>query len=260
MSAVDSSSRGGGHGLRGRTGAAAIAVALLAPALLALPRPAPTLRAREAGGALTVEEALELAFPGCDVERQTVYLTKEEQKRIRDLAGGHSPRAIVHPYLARREGRFAGTAYFDAHRVRTLPETLMIVVLPDQRVARVEVLAFGEPRDYLPRKAWYAQFRGQRLGPSLQIKRDIRGVTGATLTSRATTEAVRRVLAVHRLLVETGRVPAARAERGEGRGAPAAGGLEEPATESPSASEDPGPGAGDPGPSGGAAGRGEASR
>ena len=81
----------------------------------------------------------------------------------------------------------------------------MIVVDPQGRVARIEVISFREPEDYLPRGAWYEQFRGKALNPNLQIKRDIRPVTGATLTARATTDAVRRVLALHQILTGAGR-------------------------------------------------------
>jgi hypothetical protein len=115
------------------------------------------------------------------------------------------PSALVNYYAASRGGQPAGTAWFDTHRVRTLPETLMIVVDPQGRVGRIEVLSFREPQDYLPRGAWYEQFRGKALDANLQIKRDIRPVTGATLTARATTDAVRRVLALHQILTGAGR-------------------------------------------------------
>lgn len=153
---------------------------------------------------LTVDEALELAFPGCRVERTTVYLTEEQLARARKLADGEVKSALVHPYVARCEGGEGGVAYFDSHRVRTLPETLMVVVGPEDEVARVEVLAFKEPPDYIPRDAWYDQFTGRELSPELELKRGIRGVTGATLTARATTDAVRRVLAVHRVVRSAG--------------------------------------------------------
>jgi len=67
-------------------------------------------------------------------------------------------------------------------------------------VSRVEVLSFREPQEYLPRDAWYEQFDGRRLDAELRLKRGVRGVTGATLTARATTEAVRRVLALHAVI------------------------------------------------------------
>lgn len=149
---------------------------------------------------LTTDEALELAFRGCEVERGTAYLTEEQLTRARELAGVEIASAVVHPYRARCPGGPGGTAYFDAHRVRTLPETLMVVVGPEGRVVRLEVLAFQEPEEYKPREIWYRQFDGGELGDELALKRGIRAITGATLTARATTEAVRRVLALHRVL------------------------------------------------------------
>jgi FMN-binding domain len=154
---------------------------------------------------LTVEEALKLAFPGCEVARHTAYLTSEQLRKARELAGAEIPSALVTSYAATRAGRPAGTAYFDTHRVRTLPETLMVVVDPQGKVARVEVISFREPEEYLPRGAWYEQFQGEALDRDLQLKRDIHPVTGATLTARATTNAVRRVLALHRVISEGGR-------------------------------------------------------
>ncbi|HEX6901472.1 MAG TPA: FMN-binding protein [Thermoanaerobaculia bacterium] len=163
-----------------------------------------------AGGArakvfVTVDEALKLAFPGCEVARRTAFLTPEQVRRARELSGAEVPSALVNYYAATRAGQPAGTAYFDTHRVRTLPETLMIVVDHQGKVARVEVISFREPEDYLPRGVWYEQFRGKALGPDLQLKRDIRPVTGATLTARATTDAVRRVLALHQVVAGKGK-------------------------------------------------------
>ena len=54
----------------------------------------------------------------------------------------------------------------------------------------------------MPRKGWYEQYEGQELDDDLALKRDIRPVTGATLTARATTEAVRRVLALHAVVAD----------------------------------------------------------
>jgi hypothetical protein len=149
---------------------------------------------------LTVDEALKLAFPGAQVERHTAYLKPEQVKRARDLAGVEVPSALVTSYAATRDGKPVGIAYFDTHLVRTLPETVMVVVDPQGKVTRVEVLSFGEPEQYLPRGAWYGQFGGKGLDPGLDLKRGIHPVAGATLTARATTAAVRRVLALHQVI------------------------------------------------------------
>lgn len=182
----------------GRNGGRALGHALLGHALLglalALGLPAAPAAARVL---LTQSEALALAFPGCDVRRETLYLTAEQTRRARELAGVAIPSALVPVYRGVCAGRPAGAAYFDTHNVRTLPETIMVVVDPAGRAARIEVLSFAEPPDYLPREAWYDQLEGRPLDAQLQLRRAVRPVTGATLTARATTDAVRRVLAIH---------------------------------------------------------------
>ena len=152
---------------------------------------------------LTPEEALKLAFPGAAVERRTAYLTSAQQKTAQKLSGDEDlPSALVTYWAATKDGRPAGTAYIDTHTVRTMPETILVVVDPSGAIARIEVLSFSEPEEYLPKAHWYEQFQGKPLDDELSMKRGIRGVTGATLTARATTDAARRVLALHRVLQE----------------------------------------------------------
>jgi hypothetical protein len=117
------------------------------------------------------------------------------------LAGRPLERSVVPYYVGMLEGRITGYAYFDTHLVRTLPETIMIRLTPDGRIAAIEVLSFEEPEDYLPGERWLRQFDGRPLDDDLSLKGAIRGLTGATLSSRAVTAAARRVLAVHRLFV-----------------------------------------------------------
>lgn len=151
---------------------------------------------------LNVDEALALAFPECTIERKTIYLSDAQLMRARELARVPVESALLTRYEAHCKGQPGGVAYFDAHRVRTEPETLLIVVDPAGKVRRVEILSFDEPADYIPRPPWYAQFQGLELSDELALRRGIRGVAGASLTARATTEAVRRVLALHRVLAE----------------------------------------------------------
>lgn len=153
---------------------------------------------------LTMDEALALAFPNCQIEPRTVYLDPAQLAHARELAGVEIESRMVRPYVASCDGKVAGAAYFDSHRVRTEPETLMVVVNADGTLRRVELLAFREPADYIPRDAFYGQFEHRALDGELALKRGIRGVTGATLTARATTDAVRRVLALDRAIGEKG--------------------------------------------------------
>jgi Na+-translocating ferredoxin:NAD+ oxidoreductase RnfG subunit len=150
---------------------------------------------------LTRDEALALVFPGAKIERRTAYLTEAQRREAQKLSGeSEPPAALVSYYVATKDGKPAGVAYFDAHMVRTMAETILVAVDPAGSILRIEVLSFDEPEEYRPRPAWYAQFSGKALDDELSVKRGVRPVAGATLTARATTDAARRVLALHRVL------------------------------------------------------------
>ena len=148
------------------------------------------------------QEALRLVFPEARIERRTAYLDEKQLAEVNRLAGPAAAQrsAMVPHYVAFRAEMPVGVAYFDTHVVRTEAETVMIVVTLQGRVARTEVISFDEPDDYLARPAWLDQFDDQELDEDLELKRDIQPMTGATLTARAITAAVRRALALHAVI------------------------------------------------------------
>jgi len=151
---------------------------------------------------LNLDEALELAFEGCTIHKETIYLTAEQRAAVERRLGAKLPSAVARPYIARGPGEdnepgpMVGIAWVDTHRVRTLRETLFVATSVDGRVRRIEVLAFLEPKEYLPRERWYAEFEGRQLDRDLELGRGVRAVAGATLTARATVDATRRALAL----------------------------------------------------------------
>jgi Na+-translocating ferredoxin:NAD+ oxidoreductase RnfG subunit len=146
---------------------------------------------------MTQEEALRLAFPSdVLVERKNLYLTEAQKKDVELKAQSKLDSLLISYYVGTSSSGPTGYAFFDTHIVRTMPEVLMTVVNPDGAVRFVEVLAFSEPEDYLPIKRWFGSFKLKKLEDGLWVKRSVRNVTGATLTTRAITSAVRRALAV----------------------------------------------------------------
>lgn len=162
---------------------------------------------------LTQDEALRLAFPPpAVIERRTAFLTEAQVETVRRLAGDDvdARQRVVTHYVATTDGVPLGVAYFDVHRVRTLDEVLMIVVSPQAQVERIEVLRFSEPPEYEAPPGWLSQFEGRSLRDGLSLKGVVIGMTGATLTSRAVTLAVRRTLALHEVVRPFARAPGGR--------------------------------------------------
>jgi hypothetical protein len=148
-------------------------------------------------------EALQLAFPDAErVESENFFLTDEEKSRVEELAKAPLESRLVTVHVGEKAGAPIGYAFIDTQVVRTLPETLLVVVAPDGSVAKLLLLAFYEPPEYEPAERWLEQFPGRKLDPALRVDRDIHGIAGSTLTSHAVTAAVRRTLALHQVLIE----------------------------------------------------------
>ncbi len=151
---------------------------------------------------LTTDEALALAFPGCTILTHTHYLSFEQRREAAERGGVPVESGLLRRYQGQCEGADAGSAYFDTHPVRELPATLMVVVGPDGRVARVELLSFEGYEQHRPPPSYYDQIRGLSLSRELSTRRAaVRPISGATLSSRAAVEATRRVLALHEVIL-----------------------------------------------------------
>ena len=151
----------------------------------------------------TVQEALAIAFPEADsVESTSFFLTEEQVERVQSLGQAPVETKVVTCHIGRKDGNVLGYAFIETHIVRTLPETFLIVVSPHGTVQRILTLAFYEPQEYLASERWIAQFDQRSLTPQLQVERAIHGITGSTLTARAVTRGIRKVLALFQVLIQ----------------------------------------------------------
>ena len=146
---------------------------------------------------MTQEQALASAFPaGNKVTRQTFFLTSQQVADAKRESGVDFDDQLVIRYA----GSNGTVAYFDTHRVRTLPESVMVLVGPDGKIDRIEILSFDEPTDYFPKRRWIDQLLGHKLDPELSLNHAIRPISGASLTGHAIVNASRKILALHHVI------------------------------------------------------------
>jgi hypothetical protein len=152
---------------------------------------------------LAKDEALARAFPGAQVTAETVFLSEEQVGMVRQRTGREPPSKLFTFYVARREGAIIGYGVIDTHVVRTLPEAFLVVLSPAGVVERVLMLAFYEPPEYRPSDRWLEQFHGRSAGDTRdwRVGRDVHGITGATLTAYAVTDALRRITVLFDLVL-----------------------------------------------------------
>ena len=144
----------------------------------------------------TQQQALASVFGGTAPARQTFFLSNEQLAAAKREAGVDIRDALVIRYA----GANGTYAYFDSHRVRTEPETVMIVVDASGSISRIDILSFDEPTDYFPKRRWLDQFLGRHLDKDLSLKGAIRPMSGASLTGTAIVNASRKILAIHHVL------------------------------------------------------------
>ena len=76
------------------------------------------------------------------------------------------------------------------------PITFLVAIDPADRLKDVDILVYREPYggevEYEP---WRRQFRGKSAGDSLRVGKEIRSISGATISVHAVTLGVRRMLA-----------------------------------------------------------------
>jgi len=153
---------------------------------------------------LSRKQAIALAFPEADrVETEVTILDASQTAAIERIARAKLETRIVKLYTGWKGDALLGHAYIDVHTVRTQPEAFLVVLDRAGKVRSLRVLAFHEPLDYLPAERWYAQFEGKSVEQPLRLGRDVHGIMGATLSARAVTSSVRRVMAFYEVLIRS---------------------------------------------------------
>lgn len=151
------------------------------------------------------DEAFELVF-GKDavVEPLSLFLTDEQAEKIEKIAQVKLDSKLYSLHVGKRGGQVLGYAAIESHNVRTQPETVMIVLSPAGELVRVEMLAFHEPPEYQPPARWFERLYKRPLG-ELRLNQGVDGISGATLSSRASLDGIRKVMAIYQVAVKEGK-------------------------------------------------------
>ncbi|MGZ4981621.1 MAG: FMN-binding protein [Methylobacter sp.] len=147
-------------------------------------------------------EALELAFgKNAQVEQLSLFPDEQQTAKVEELAKGKLDSGLFTFYVGKDQGKVLGYAAIETVTVRTKPETLMIVLTTDGELRNVTTLAFHEPPEYQPPERWFEQLYKRPLA-DMDFNRGVDGISGATLSTRATVNSVRKVMAIYQVMVK----------------------------------------------------------
>jgi Na+-translocating ferredoxin:NAD+ oxidoreductase RnfG subunit len=152
---------------------------------------------------LTIQAAQQAMFPGARFVEHNLGFTPDQRKVIARSSGVGSFDKVQRIWEARSGDGRAG--WFIVDRVLGKHEmiTYAVALSADGAVRRVEILEYRETYGgEIRNPAWRQQFVGKRFGATLQLGKDIRNISGATLSSRHVTDGVRRLLVTYQLLLK----------------------------------------------------------
>jgi Na+-translocating ferredoxin:NAD+ oxidoreductase RnfG subunit len=143
---------------------------------------------------LSIAEAQQLMFPGARLTESVVALTEAQRRAIAARAGVPVPGAELKLWRAPDGGLFIVDEVIGKHeRIG-----YALGLNADGSVRAVEILEYREAYGWEVRNArWRQQFIGKTAADPVAIDKDIRNISGATLSSRHVTEGVRRLLATY---------------------------------------------------------------
>ena len=154
---------------------------------------------------IKVEGASKKMFPAAGhFDRQIVSLSKEQIRRVEEAArltfeGKHSDQVIVH--IAREQNTVVGYAFEDTVIGKWGPIHYLVGLDTNGAVSRIIILDYQEIRGRpIAKPRFLRQYQGKTIRDTLQLRKDIDGITGATISSNALTEGVRKILHIYEFI------------------------------------------------------------
>jgi FMN-binding domain len=148
------------------------------------------------------DEAMVLAFgEGAKIENLSLFPDDQQIAEIQKEAKVKLDSGMFTFYVGKQDGKILGYAAIESITVRTKPETLMIVLTPEGELRKVFTLAFHEPPEYQPPERWFEQLYKRPLA-EMDFNKGVQGVSGATLSTRAAVDSVRKVMAMYQVMVK----------------------------------------------------------
>ena len=153
---------------------------------------------------LSVEQAQRLCFPEAQQFVAANVVFTPDQVAAIERQSGQKVRTKGEQVWRAVQANGQAAGFFFVDYVIGKHEVIDYAVAIDAagKVRRVEILQYREAYGgEIASHDWLAQFAGKGAGDQLVPGRDVRIISGATLSSRHVTEGIKRVLAIHDLLL-----------------------------------------------------------
>lgn len=139
-----------------------------------------------------VEEAVQSSFEGVSsIDAKSLVLSKAAYKKVQVQAKAPVRTKVYRYYEIKSGGRTIGYGILISRKVRTKMATVLYAFTPSGTLRFTEIMAFGEPPEFLPNQTWMGQFKSKNVSAPLTMGKDIPTISGATLSARNITDGAR---------------------------------------------------------------------
>lgn len=132
------------------------------------------------------------------IERDKIILSKDELNSIKQMAKLPVKSKLYRYYKVKSEDKIIAYAILITQKVRTKKATVLYFI-ENENVKFIEILAFLEPKEYIPKDTWMGQFDNKSLADEFKIGRDIPTISGSTMSARALSDGARLAIALYRI-------------------------------------------------------------
>lgn len=149
---------------------------------------------------MTLDEAKKVLSPGKSLKKVPVTLTKEQAKSIKKASKVKVRNLKLNAWKTSDGGWFIVDHVIGKHEFIDYA----ITISPKGAIRGIEVLTYRESYGYeITRPRWQSQILGKTLSDPLKIDRDIKNISGATLSCEHLTEGARRMLHTWKQVLST---------------------------------------------------------
>ncbi len=150
----------------------------------------------------SVDDVIKTSFSGVSaVEPKQLILTQEQFSQVQSRAKTAVRTKVYRYYDIRGEAKSLGMAVLIAREVRSKKATVLYAFDNTGRLKFTEIMAFGEPPEYIPGKTWMGQLQNKDASALLTVGKDIPTVSGSTLSARSITEGARIARAIYEIVL-----------------------------------------------------------
>ena len=152
----------------------------------------------------SVDEVIKSSFTEVStIDPKQIILTKKQFSQVQSRAKAAVRTKIYRYYDIKSTTKRLGYAVLIARKVRGKKATVLYAFDNAGTLKFTEIMAFGEPPEYIPNKTWMSQLQDKDASATLTIGKDIPTISGSTLSARSITEGARVARAIYEIVLKS---------------------------------------------------------